>query len=568
MQPLVRTLQDQDLGHLRVVSELWGFDPPSGTAPLAARELAARMLEPAALSDMLASLPGDALQVLHSLAAHRGRLPLADLRRRFGELRELGAGRRDRQKPWRAPVSPLEALWYRGLLGRAFGDTPSGPCEFGFIPSDLLTLIPSAPEPEPDLFGRPAEAPTHWHPAAATAVDEATTLLAALRRRPARDDPPSTAWCSAVEIHLHQPASAPLLITLLREQGVLQSGPLRPIAAATKTWLDLPRASAQRDLLRQWAASPTCNDLSMVPGLACGSDRWPNDPLASRQVVLAWLAALPRLAWWDLDAFVAAVRERQPGFQRPGGDFDSWYLRRRTPEGEFLRGFEHWEAVEGAYLRHLIAGPLFALGAADLALDEAGVRPVAFRLSRVFDSLHDEVPSETTGEASGACTLEPDGTVGVPRLTDRAQRYLIARFCRWQSLAPDVYWYRLTPRSLESAARQGLKAHHVASVLDAATSAPVPPALRRAIERALTRGPEAELHATLVLRIENARILEELQRNRTTSRYLGEALGTKAVAVRRRDWEALCGAAARLGLLIEPPHESTSEVSGGLPKSG
>jgi hypothetical protein len=555
MQPLVRTLQDHDLGHLRVVSELWGFDPPSGTAPLAARELSTRMLEPDALIDMLASLPGDALQVLHSLATHRGRLPLADLRRRFGELREVGAGRRDREKPWRSPVSPLETLWYRGLLARAFGDTPSGPCEFGFIPSDLLPLIPAAPVPEPDLFGHPAEAPTHWHPAAATAVDDAATLLAALRRRPARDDPPSAAWGSAVEIHLHQPASAPLLITLLREQGVLQSGPLRPIAAATKTWLALPRATAQRDLLRQWADSDSCNDLSMVPGLACGRDRWPNDPLASRQVVLGWLTTLPRQTWWDVDAFVAAARERQPGFQRPGGDFDSWYLRRRTPQGEFLRGFEHWEAVEGAYLRHLIAGPLFALGAADLVRDESGARPIAFRLTPAFDSLHHEGSSETTGEASAACTLEPDGTVGVPRLASRAQRYLIARFCRWQSLAPQSYTYRLTPRSLESAARQGLKAQHVVSVLEAATSAPVPPALRRAIERALTRGPEAELQATLVLRLEHARILEELRRNRTTSRYLGEPLGAKSVAVRRRDWQALCAAAARLGLLIEPPHE-------------
>jgi hypothetical protein len=555
MQPLVRTLQDHDLGHLRVVSELWGFDPPSGTAPLAARELAARMLEPAALSDMLASLPGNARQVLHALAAHGGRIPLADLRRRFGELREIGAGRRDREKPWRAPVSPLEVLWYRGLLARAFGDTPSGPCEFGFLPSDLLTLIPTAPEPEPDLFGRPAAPPAHWNPAATTSVDDATTLLAALRRRPARDNPPSTAWCSAVEIHLLQPASAPLLITLLREQGVLQTAPLRPIAVAAKTWLDLPRATARRDLLRQWAISASCNDLSMVPTLACGSDRWPNDPPASRQVVLAWLAALPRQTWWDVEAFVASAHERQPSFQRPGGDFDSWYLRRRAPEGEFLRGFEHWEAVEGAYLRHLIAGPLFALGAADLALDEAGAHPVAFRLTRAFDALHDDLPQEAIDDAVGPCTLNADGTISVPRLTSRAQRYLIARFCRWQALTPDVYAYRLTPRSLESGTRQGLKSRHVVSVLEAATASPVPPALRRAIERALTRGPEAELQATLVLRLENARILEELRLNRMTSRYLGEALGARSVAVRRRDWEALCAAAARLGLLIEPPHE-------------
>lgn len=555
MQPLVRTLQDHDLGHLRVVAELWGFDAPSGPAPSAARELSARMLEPHALADMLASLPGDSLQVLHSLAAHRGRLPLADLRRRFGELRELGAGRRDREKPWRSTVSPLETLWYRGLLARAFGETTSGPCEFGFIPSDLLPLIPALPEPEPDHFGHPAVPPTRWLPAATTAVDDATTLLAALRRRPSREDPPSAAWCSAVEIHLHQPAASPLLITLLREQGVVQSGPLRPIAAATKTWLELPPATAWRDLLRRWAASPTCNDLSMVPGLACGSDRWPNDPLASRQAVLGWLTALPRQTWWDVGSFVGAVFEHQPGFQRPGGDFDSWYLRRRHPEGEFLRGFEHWETIEGGYLRHLIAGPLHTLGAADLALDEAGSHPVAFRLTRAFDSLHEDVALEANEEASGAFSLDADGSLSVPRQASRAQRYLIARFCRWQALAPHSYTYRLTPRSLESAARQGLKAQHVASVLEAATSEPIPPGLRRAIERAFTRGPEADLQAMLVLRLENARILEELRRNRTTSRFLGEALGARSVAVRRRDWEALCAAAARLGLLIEPPYE-------------
>ena len=555
MQTLIRTLQDQDLGHLRVVSELWGFDPPSGAAPVAARELAGRMLDPAAMGEMLASLPSEARQVIEALTAQRGRLPLADLTRRFGPLREVGPGRRDREKPWRSPVSPVEMLWYRGLLARAFGDTPTGPCEFGFIPSDVLALVPPRATPEPDLFGSPAKPPVDWAPAAITAVDDATTLLAALRRRPARDDPPSAGWCSAVEIHLHLPASVPLLITLLREQGVLQSAPLRPIAAATRTWLDLPRATARHDLLRQWAASPTCNDLSMVPGLECGSDRWPNEPLASRQVVLAWLTALPRQTWWDVESFVAAAFEHQPGFQRPGGDFDSWYLRQRAPGGEFLRGFEHWQDVEGAFLRHLIGGPLFMLGAADVAFEALSGRPISFRLTPAFDSLENGMQAEAVGEPQGVCTLELDGSLCVPRLVSRAQRYLIARFCRWQSLAPASYNYRLTPRSLESAARQGLKAQHVVSVLEAATSKPLPPGLRRAIERALTRGLEAELQATLVLRLENARILEELRRNRATARYLGEALGARSVAVRQRDWQALCSAAARLGLLIEPPHE-------------
>lgn len=566
MQPLARTLQDHDLGHLRVVAELWGLDPPGGAPPQAARSLALRMLEPTALAETLAALPAEALAVVHRLAAEHGRLPLADLTRRFGPLREFGAGRRDREKPWRSPASPLEALWYRGLLARAFADTPSGPCEFAFIPSDVLALLPPAPSPRSGLMGAAAPIPSAWLPAATTAVDDATTLLAALRRRPARGDVPPAGWSAAVEVHLHRPASAPLLLSLLREQGILQPGPLRPNATATRTWLALPYPAAQHGLLVQWASAAGCNDLAMVPGLGCGSDRWPNDPQASRKVVLTWIGALPRQTWWDVEAFVASVRERQPGFQRPGGDFDSWYLRLAS-RSDFLRGFEHWDSVEGAYLRHLITGPLHALGAADVAFDPSGLRPIAFRLTGQFGGLTGEVPAATPDATAPACALEPDGQVTVPRLADRAQRYLIARFSRWQSLTPETYTYRLTPRSLESAARQGLRPSHVLSVLEAATAAPVPSSLRRAIERAFQRGPEAGLHTDLVLRVENPRILHELRRNRSTARFLGEPVGTRAVAVRRRDWPALCNAAARLGLLIEPPHETTSEVPSGPPKA-
>lgn len=567
MQPLVRTLQDHDLGHLRVVAELWGLDPPGGPPPQAARSLALRMLEPTALSETLAALPAEAQAVVHRLAAEHGRLPLADLTRRFGPLREFGAGRRDREKPWRSPVSPLEILWYRGLLARAFADTPSGPCEFAFIPSDVLALLPPTPTPSIDLMGAAAPIPEVWRAATTTAVDDATTLLAALRRRPARGAVPPADWFAAVEVHLHRPAWAPLVLSLLQELGILQPGPMRPNAAATRAWLALPPAAAQHGLLRQWASAAGCNDLAMVPGLACGGDRWPNDPQASRKVVLTWLAALPRQTWWDVEAFVAAVRERQPGFQRPGGDFDSWYLH-QPGRSEFLRGFEHWESVEGAYLRHLITGPLWALGAVDVAFDPSGRRPIAFRLTDQFGGLWADSPAETPSSTTPACALEPDGRMTVPRLADRAQRYLIARFCRWQSLAPEAYTYRLTPRSLESAARQGLRPNHVLSVLEAATAAPVPTALRRAIERAFRRGAEAGLHTDLVLRVEEPRILDELRRNRSTARYLGEPVGARAVAVRRRDWPALCNAAARLGLLIEPPHETASEVPAGLPKPG
>ena len=556
MQPLARSLQDHDLGHLRIVAGLWGLDLPPGPAPQAARTLAAQMLDPAALREMLASLPAEARQLVEALAAGHGRLPMADLARRYGPLRELGAGRRDREKPWRSPASPLEVLWYRGLLARAFGDTPTGPCEFGFVPSDALALMSPAAQASPEILGAQALAPAAWQPAAVTAVDDATTLLAALRRRPSRDDPPSRAWRSAVEIHLHQPASAPLLLALLRQQGIVQLAPLRPIAAVVKPFLGLPRSAAIQGLLHTWVTSTTCNDLAQVPGLESGAESWPNDPLTSRGVVLGWLRALPHGGWWDMQAFVAAVRQRHPGFQRPGGDFDSWYLR-DAASGAFLRGYEHWDAVEGAYLRYMIGGAVHALGAADVALDPASGRTQAFRLTEAFFAMGTKTTPPADDEPPGLCTLQPDGQLSVPRLANRAQRYLIARFCSWLDLTPDTYVYRVTPRSLEAAARQGLKASHVLTVLDAASSAPVPPALRRAVERALHSGAEAAVQRSLVLRVENPRLLEELRRHRSTARYLGDAMGPRAVAIRERDWEALCAAAARLGLLIEPPHSGS-----------
>ena len=61
---------------------------------------------------------------------------------------------------------------------------------------------------------------------------------------------------------------------------------------------------------------------------------------------------------------MTAVHQQQPDFQRPAGDYDSWFLRDQQ-SGEFLRGFEHWDEVDGALLRYLICGPLHWLGGVD-----------------------------------------------------------------------------------------------------------------------------------------------------------------------------------------------------------
>jgi hypothetical protein len=552
MQPLLRTLQDHDLGHLRILAEAWGFDPPAGLAAQAARTLARAMLDPATLGEMIESLPPDARQTLEALQSSGGRMPLADLTRRFGPLREVGAARRDREKVWRQPASPLETLWYRGLLARAFADSPTGPCEFGFIPNDILEQVKPETAPPNAPLGRPSAEPSGTILADDSVVDDTVTLLAALRRRPARDLEPSDAWLRPFTRHLRRADSARLLVALLRELGVVQGPPLRPQAREVHDLLDLPGTAIQARLIHAWSGSTGWNDLAHVPGLQIAGGSWPNDPVTARRLIVRWLGDVPRGQWWDLEGLVAQAHERHPGFQRPGGDFDSWYLQEAST-GQFLRGFEHWEAVEGRLLRFVVSGPLHWLGAVELGIESQDRGTIAFRTTAAFDVLTGGVTPTADDSPQVATELFPDGNVMVPRTAAKAIRYQIARWAAWGRLSQEGYAYRITPRAIEAAGKQGLRAAQVLAILKAACASPIPEPLERAIERAAARGAEVQVHTLKVLRVSSPRLLEELRRRRTTSRFLGESLGRDTVALRSEDWQALCDAAARLGLLIEPP---------------
>jgi len=265
-----------------------------------------------------------------------------------------------------------------------------------------------------------------------------------------------------------------------------------------------------------------------------------------------WLGDVPRGQWWNLEGFVAHAHERHPGFQRPGGEFDSWYLQEAST-GQFLRGFEHWDAVEGRLMSFIVNGPLHWLGAVELGIESQSERTIAFRTTAAFDVLTGGVTPTADDPPQVATNLFSDGRVVVPRTAGKALRYQIARWAAWGSLSQEGYAYRITPRAIEAAGKQGLSGAQVLAILNAACASSVPEPLERAIERAAARGAEVQVHTLMVLRVSNPRLLEELRRRRTTSRYLGESLGRDSVALRSEDWPALCEAAARLGLLIEPP---------------
>lgn len=570
MPSLSQSLQGRDLGHLRIVADLWG----QGLTALDARDglgqLVSIMTDPALVDQELGELDEPARASIDDLLRNSGRLPWALFTRRHGTVREMGAAARDRDRPHRNPASPAEALWYRALIGRAFFDTSTGPEEFAYIPDDLLALIPEQPRKREMLAGRLALAAEKAFPVLATdqILDDACTLLAGLRM-----------GLDVESMDVHFLGSAPPFVlnpsalqVLLSEAGLLDGDGL-PLPEPTRAFLEAGWGEALATLARAWLKSDGFDELCSIPGLSCEGE-WRHDPRATRRVILDMLAqALGEVVavgtssgenqpFISLAAFLEAVRQALPDFQRPAGDYDSWFIR-DLRSGEFLRGFESWDRVDGELIRFVIGGPLHWLGITELAYPQAPVLEVpslfsAFRYSSWAENLlQGNAPAGLSPE-QGVMLVASDGGLRIPSEAPRSLRYQVARFCKWQPMDGQIYRYCITSASLDRASEAGLRASHLLTMLRR-FSPQVPPSLNKALERWEGHGSEARLERLVVLRVRNPEILKAL-RNSRVARFLGEPLGPAAVVVKPGASERVIAGLAELGYLGEVELGEQSDV--------
>ncbi|MFL7869796.1 MAG: helicase-associated domain-containing protein [Anaerolineales bacterium] len=530
------------------MAELWGLELASNDIDAASKELCASLLDPDLLAEITESLPPEAQTALEALAAKNGRIPWSEFTRRFGDVREVGAGKRDREKPHHNPASTAEILFYRALLARAFFNTANGAQEFAYIPDDLYKLInreghqeleekeqessvismnlspPDGKVADPEPLGRPASPVEKAYPLPANdyILDDATTLLAALRMR-----------VKTPEMHVPVQVIEQLLKSA---KIILKSGP-KP--EKVKVFLEAPREEALQTLTEAWLESETFNELRQLPGLIFEGE-WKNQPLVTREFLLNLLDAIPEGKWWSLPAFIRDVKAKYPDFQRPAGDYDSWFIKRES-DGEYLRGFAHWDQVDGALVRYFITGVLFWLGQVELASPEDGVEATAFRVISV----------KSTGRGEeGKIVARSNGQIAVPRFAPRAVRYQVARFCEWNDAKGDEYRYTITPPSLKKAAEQGLKVEHLLALLAKYTASGIPPVLVKALKRWEANGTEARVQTQVVLRVSRPEVLEELRKSKA-ARFLGEMLGPTTVVLKDGTQSKVLAALAELGLLAE-----------------
>ncbi len=261
---------------------------------------------------------------------------------------------------------------------------------------------------------------------------------------------------------------------------------------SVKSFLEAPREKALAFLVEAWQAARDFNELRQIPGLAFEGG-WSNQPQETREFLLNLLEPVPDGQWWSIPAFVRDIKTKYPDFQRPAGDYDSWFIKREA-DGVFLRGFVHWDDVDGALIRYFFQ-VLHWLGLMDLAAPEENTAPTAFRTTQ----------NAISNTEDGKLTVTSQGKIIVPRLTPRVARYQIARFCIWDEEKDDEYRYRVTPGSLKRAKEQGLKADHLLGILRKHASAPIPPPFVRALQRWEVNGTEAKVENLVVLKGQQAR---------------------------------------------------------------
>lgn len=563
MLTLTRALVDYDIDILHVIARQWDIDLVAKERAAAADELAVSMLQGEAAAAIWERLPEEARQALVDLMVNQGELLYSHFTRRYGELRPMGPARREREKPWLSTENITEYLYYRGLIVRTFQQTPAGAQEYIGIPIDLLELLPQpSRESVRSAPGFAVAPPRRLMAGQDIAPDDLATLIAYLLLREDNARP----WLEptsvdGIDLYLRRPnnpAYRAFLTHLAYELGqisdqvVLTHVVTEVDKDAVRPWLEAPRQHQLRSLAETWLRSSAWNALAYTPGLE--ADEWPNDPRLARQTALDALQDVPAEIWWSLEGFVEAIKQHNPDFQRPGGDYSAWYLR-DTYTGEIMHGFQYWDHIEGALLRFIIEGPMNWLG---LVYAERG----AFMLTPLGLALLGRADWPSEPDPKAHIQVDEQGVIAVPPEVSRYHRVQIARFSSWLN-SPGIpehsawkhhhgqaYLYRLTAQSIERTAAEGLTlSSHIIPFLQRLSGRDLPLNVVKMLQAWEETPEEVVIQDVVILVAKNLKVQERLQSNDRINRWLVQQVGPRAYAVRRENMPALMNALRETGIL-------------------
>jgi len=417
---------------------------------------------------------------------------------------------------------------------------------FAYLPDELIDTLSELCDLPALQWGRPATPGecAHPHLVVDEIIDQCCSFLAAARMGLEMNQ-----W-KHFRGSWHK-GTTPFLRELLYAAYLLDDQYV-PMPENTRDFLVHSRSEALALLAKRWIHSKSLNELKLLNDLVV-SETVDNNTHGTRQKVLELLSRVPSDTWWNLNSFIEAVHEREPDFQRPGGNYDLWYIQDANTR-EVLSGFANWQRVDGLLLRHLITGPMHWLGFFDLASDSPDGTISAFRYSAWAIDLFNEHGPQGLSEEDQKIAINSQFTLRVPALAPRWVRYQIARFTDWLEISGDgsmrEYRYQATPNSLKRAHSQGLKTSQLATLLERWCAEAPPVGFLKSLENWEQSGVQISMQPALLLRFQHPEALAALKQSSASGLIL-EELNEHTIRIHPTAEDAVISTLAQLGYLVQ-----------------
>ncbi len=511
-------------------------------------ELIEALLSPVASAIVLDDLSEAESAALNYVLAHGGLVEAARFGRQFGVVRPMGVSRLERERPWQSPANAAEGLWYRGLIYKAFLVTDMGGQEMVYVPTDLRPLLaPAGAQPvnNPPFQIDPVGPPAHIFPGVGRLRENVFSLLVYLQIYPVRlqahgrlSTGDRQALLDALLPpdlpHLSPGDELDFLLHLSQRADLIETGHgrLRLNRAAVRDWLQADAAPQAFMLQNAWRADPTWNDLWRVPGLAPQATGWENSPLLARSKILDHLAQIGGApeSWFSIDDFVAAIKRADPDFQRPNGDYESWYIQ--DEQGQSLMGFKHWDRVEGELIRYVLGCLLPTLNVVEVGAADSTAAPRYFRVTAAGKAFLAGQPTPAESPARPVyLRLDEKFRVRVPAQCSLYDRFQLARIATLEQREPHRALYQITRASISRALKNGVTPDQITAFLTRVTNNQTPLKVVETLRAWGTRFGTVKLEQATLLRVETGQQLIELRQHPALRTLLGEVVGPTVVLV-------------------------------------
>lgn len=530
LRDLYRCLDDYPVVMLQALAHIWQVDPRTTDSRELIERLIIAMQTPALVSSVVHSLGPLAQQALLVLERTPEGIPSHRLVVTYGQIRKLGPARIEREEPWHNPQSPLEEIYYCGMVYRAYGTIGNYYGEVLWIPQELANTLTSLVGAKSSDASEAIQVPLAFMSDENTICEDIVAILIRLKKTKLARDRRRTRqrtlpWDElSLEARMQgnqQPERLALLQQLFwRLQLVIDTdGSLKPSARA-RNWMRQSPERRLSTLYIAWRDDPQWNELLHLPGVRIETHA-PIEIMEARRALCTELATFMPGVWIRIGSFLSALKNSHPDFLRSDGDYDAWTVHDAHSNQQII-GFSTWEYVEGALARHLVLMPLLWLGIVNLGTSEGSEQIDLFELTQQgwaiinHRSKEQAVPAQTPLPAD----ICDDFIITLPVQGTLYERYQLERLAEWLSQG-DLARYKITEESIWESISAGISIEQVLRFLERISDGKVSPVVIRALHAWGGRFGRVTLQAAVILQVAEAESMAQLMEEPNVCRLLG-----------------------------------------------